>query len=76
MTQACVPNKDFTFYFATEDFHIPSSVFGKTDAGSTVMLSFVPKFCELSVDDAYKASVEGEAVETRRVCKERVRIFG
>jgi uncharacterized protein with von Willebrand factor type A (vWA) domain len=27
------------------------------------MLSFIPKFCSLSIDDAYKASVKGTAYE-------------
>jgi hypothetical protein len=63
MTQAAVPNKDFVFSFTTEDFQLPSSVFGRTDAGSTAMLSFIPKFCQLSLDDAYKASVAGKAFE-------------
>lgn len=60
MTKASVPNKDFTFTFTTEDFQIPSYVFGRTDVGSTAMLSFIPKFCDLSIDDAYKASVAGK----------------
>ena len=28
------------------------------------MISFIPKFCELSVDDAYKASMVEKSVET------------
>jgi len=28
------------------------------------MLSFIPKFCDLSLDDAYKASVIGKSFET------------
>ena len=28
------------------------------------MLSFIPKFCPLSIDDAYRASVEGKGFET------------
>ena len=27
------------------------------------MLSFIPKFCQLNIDDAYKASVEGKSLE-------------
>ena len=60
----CLLSKDFVFTYTTEDFHLPSSVFGRTDAGSTAVISFVPKFCELSVDDAYKASVAGKSFET------------
>ncbi len=28
------------------------------------MLSFIPKFCQLNIDDAYKASVMGKGFET------------
>ena len=62
--KSCLLNKDFVFSYTTEDFQLPSSVFGRTDAGSTAMISFIPKFCELSVDDAYKASVVGKSFET------------
>lgn len=36
---------------------------GRTDFSSTAMLSFIPKFCTLNIDDAYKASVEGTPFE-------------
>jgi uncharacterized protein YegL len=64
MTKACVPNKDFCFSYTTEYFEQPSYVFGRTDAGSTAMISFVPRFCTLSINDAYKASVAGKGFET------------
>ena len=57
MPQSQVPNKDFTFVYTTEDFHLPSYVLGNTDTSSTVMLSFIPKFCTLNLTDAYKAEV-------------------
>lgn len=38
-------------------------MFGRTDISSTAMLSFIPKFCTLAIDDAYKASVEGKNFE-------------
>jgi hypothetical protein len=59
MTDATVPNKDFTFTYTTEDFQLPSSVYGSTDVSSSAMISFIPKFCPLNLDDAYKASVAG-----------------
>ena len=55
MQEAQIPNKDFSFLYTTDDFHIPSSVLGKTDTSASVMLSFIPKFCTLNVTDAYKA---------------------
>ena len=64
MEKAAVPNKDFVFSYTTEDFQLPSYVFGRTDCSSSAMLSFIPKFCSLNLDDAYKASVAGNAVET------------
>lgn len=62
LEKKCVPNKDFIFTFTTENFELPSSVLGRSDAGSTVMLSFIPKFCNLSINDAYKASLNGEKI--------------
>jgi hypothetical protein len=59
MTSACIPNKDFTFTYTTEDYQLPSYVLGRTDQSSTALLSFIPKFCDLSINDAYKASVTG-----------------
>jgi hypothetical protein len=64
MEKTAVPNKDFLFTYTTEDFQLPSYVFGRTDCSSSAMLSFIPKFCSLNLDDAYKASVAGNAVET------------
>ena len=59
-------NKDFTFVYTTEDFHLPGYVLGNTDAdvSSTVMLSFIPKFCTLDVNDAYKASLANKSYDT------------
>jgi len=59
MTDACVPNKDFVFSYTTENYELPNYVFGRTDVSSSAMLSFIPKFCTLTLDDAYKASVKG-----------------
>lgn len=42
---------------------MPSSILGSTDTSSTVMLSFIPKFCTLDLTDAYKASVENRSYE-------------
>jgi hypothetical protein len=63
MTEASVPNKDFVFTYTTEEFQLPSYVYGSTDVSSSAMLSFIPKFCSLNLDDAYKASVGGKAFE-------------
>jgi uncharacterized protein with von Willebrand factor type A (vWA) domain len=38
-------------------------VVGGTDISTTVMLSFIPKFCNLEVNDAYKAAKENKSYE-------------
>lgn len=55
MEQSQLPNKDFSFLYSMENFHMPSYVLGRTDMSATVMLSFIPKFCTLDINDAYKA---------------------
>lgn len=64
MSKSCVPNKDFVFTFSTENYHLPNYIFGRTDISSSAMLSFIPKFCDLNIDDAYKASINGTPYET------------
>ena len=64
MEQSQVPNKDFTFIYTTDNFHIPSYIMGKTDVSATVMLSFIPKFCTLDINDAYKAEIEHKSYGT------------
>jgi len=64
LKKACIPNKDFVFTYTTENYQLPNCVFGRTDSGSSAMLSFIPKFCTLSLDDAYKASVKGSLMDT------------
>lgn len=64
MEKSQVPNRDFSFLYTTEDFHLPGYVLGNTDTSSTVMLSFIPKFCELNVSDAYKAAIANKPYET------------
>ena len=50
-------DKDFIFNFTTENFELPNYSIGRTDIGSSVMVSFIPKYCELSVNDAMKQSI-------------------
>jgi hypothetical protein len=63
MKESESPNRDLTFLYTTEDFHLPSFVVGGSDVSTTVMLSFIPKFCTLEVNDAYKAFKESKAYE-------------
>ena len=51
------------FLYTTENFHLPSHVLSNTDASSTIMLSFIPKFCTMSISDAYKASIKDKSYE-------------
>lgn len=64
MQQSQIPSNDFKFLYTTENFHLPSYVMGCTDISSTVMLSFIPKFCSLDITDAYKAQIEHKSVDT------------
>lgn len=64
MENSELPNRDFTLLYTTEDFHLPSHVVGRSDASSTVMLSFIPKFCTLDVNDALQAELENKSYET------------
>jgi uncharacterized protein with von Willebrand factor type A (vWA) domain len=56
--------KAFSFLFSTEDFALPSYTLGRTDAGSSVMVSFIPKFCTLDLKDAELAAVNAKGFET------------
>lgn len=63
LAEDSVPNQDFVFSYTTEGYELPSHVFGRTDHSSSAMISFIPKFCSLSIDDAYKASLTGKGFE-------------
>jgi hypothetical protein len=54
MEQACKPNKDFLFAFSTENFSEPTAILGRTDVSCSVVVSFIPKFCDLTLNDAVK----------------------
>ena len=54
MTNECIPNKDFIFVYTTDNYELPKVVYGENDISSTAIVSFIPKFCSLTVDDAYK----------------------
>jgi hypothetical protein len=49
--------------YTTDDFHLPSFVVGGTDITTTIMLSFIPKFCTLKINDAYRAFKENTPYE-------------
>ena len=57
-------HKPFSFIFTTEDFELPSYTLGRSDAGSSVMVSFIPKFCPLSLEDAQAAALKSQDFET------------
>ena len=54
MANELIPNKDFTFVYTTENYQLPSVVYGENDIGSTAIVSFIPKFCTLTPEEAYK----------------------
>ena len=54
MPNECRPNNDFIFNYTTSNYELPTSVYGENDIGSTAIVSFIPKFCCLQADDAYR----------------------
>lgn len=42
---------------------MPTFVVGNTDESTTVMVSFIPKFCQLNLGDAEKAAIQNKALE-------------
>ncbi len=53
MDKEAIPNKDFVFLYTPEDFDIPDYVVGYNGNTTTVLVSFIPKFSEAKLDDAY-----------------------
>lgn len=56
-------DRDFSLIYTTADFQLPSFMIGKNDEYTTVMVSFIPKFCPLAVDDAMRAAENGLTFE-------------
>ena len=52
------------FMYTTERFEEPSYSLGRTDLGTSVMVSFIPKFCELNLEDAKRAALGSTPIET------------
>lgn len=57
------PNKDFTFVYTTEGYGEPGYVLGRTDTSLTAMISFIPKFADLKINDAYEMQVKNKSIE-------------
>lgn len=57
-------DKAFSFIYTTQDFELPSYLLGHSDIGSSVMVSFIPKFCELNLKDAELAALDNKVFET------------
>ena len=49
-----VPNKDFCLCYTFSHFDQPSVLVGEVDHQTQAVVSFVPKFCQLEVEDAKK----------------------
>jgi hypothetical protein len=56
--------EDFVLTYGMADAELPFAVFGRTDAGCSAMVSFVPKFSKLSAENCYSASLKGEDCDT------------
>ena len=63
MEESCRPNKDFYFSYATENFNEPTAVLGRTDVSFSAAISFIPKFCDLTINDAVRMQMEGKEFE-------------
>jgi hypothetical protein len=46
----------------TEDFHLPTYTYGRNDSSSSVILSFIPRFWETNINEAYEASKKGKKI--------------
>lgn len=64
LPEAEVPTGDFTFIYTTEKFDEPSLVRGHTDVSDSCLLSFIPRFSQLSINDAEKKEREKKDFET------------
>lgn len=49
-----IPNRDFVFVYTPEEFNLPAYVVGQNNDSTTILVSFIPKFSEVKVEDAYK----------------------
>jgi len=52
------PNKDFALYYTFNNFDKPVCMLSESDYGTQAIISFVPKFCNLEIDDAKKKLME------------------
>lgn len=58
-----VPTGDFVLLYTTEDFEQPQLVRGRTDTSQSCLLSFIPRFNQLSLTDAERMELEKRPVE-------------
>lgn len=63
MEETCRPNKDFYFDYATENFNEPTAVLGRTDISLSAVVSFIPRFCDLTLNDAVRMQMDGKDFE-------------
>jgi hypothetical protein len=52
LPQSEVPSKDFIFTYTTEDFELPSLTCGRTDVSQSCLVSLIPRYSQLTLDDA------------------------
>ena len=50
MANELIPNKDFTFVYTTENYQLPSVVYGENDIGSTAIVCVESQL----IDDKYQ----------------------
>lgn len=58
LPQSEVPSTDFVFTYTTADFELPSLTRGRTDVSESCLVSLIPKYSQLTLDDAKKLQAE------------------
>jgi len=50
-----IPSKNFVLLFRNEEINMPNVMLGSNDTNTCALVTFVPDFTNLSIEDAYKA---------------------
>ena len=50
--------RDFNLIYTAQNFELPSITLGRTDINTTAMISFIPKFCNLDLEDSKLAVIK------------------
>jgi len=59
--QNVLPDRDFSLYYTLDNHTKPVYSISHLDNNTTAAISFIPKYCPLSLDDAYKQHLKGKS---------------